>query len=210
MIHLVTAENESRYRDEIEQVYRLRHKTFVDELGWDELAKPDGRETDQFDTKHAVHMLYIEKGEVLGYQRLLPSTRPHLLSDIMPELCQVERPVGPHIWELTRFCVDKRRREKSPFLVDVVNALASALVEWGLEFGISQVIVEIEPAQLLPLVQLHFHPMPLGLPLEINGRSIIAMTLAFDWRTLDRLRRLRGNHRTVLAEPFERPIRLHA
>ena len=35
------------------------------------LAKPDGREIDQFDNKHAVHMLYIEQGKVLGYQRML-------------------------------------------------------------------------------------------------------------------------------------------
>ncbi len=52
------------------------------------------REIDQFDHKHAMHMLYIEEGKVLGYQRMLPSTRPHLLSDVMPELCEVERPVG--------------------------------------------------------------------------------------------------------------------
>jgi hypothetical protein len=49
-------------------------------MGWHNLAKPDGRDVDQFDNKHAVHMLYIEHREVLGYQRLLPSTRPHLLS----------------------------------------------------------------------------------------------------------------------------------
>ena len=94
MIYIVTAENEYHYRDEMEQAYRLRHKIFVEEMGWTDLAKPDGREIDQFDTKHAVHMLYIEHGKVLGYQRLLPSTRPHLLSDVTPELCEVERPVG--------------------------------------------------------------------------------------------------------------------
>ena len=72
MIHIVTPENEHLYRKQMAQVFRLRHKVFVEEMGWKALAKPDGREIDQFDTKHAVHMLYLEGGEVLGYQRLLP------------------------------------------------------------------------------------------------------------------------------------------
>ncbi len=105
MIHIVTPENDYLYRDEMEQVYRLRHKIFVEQLGWHNMAKPDGREIDQFDNKYAVHMLYIEEGQVLGYQRLLPTTRPHLLSDIMPELCEVEQPVGANIWEISRHCV---------------------------------------------------------------------------------------------------------
>jgi len=68
MIHVVTPENEHFYRDEMDQAYRLRHKVFVEEMGWKNMAKPDGREMDQFDTKHAVNMLYIEGGNVLGYQ----------------------------------------------------------------------------------------------------------------------------------------------
>ena len=84
MIHVVTPENDYLYQEEMEQAYRLRHQVFVEELGWIDLVKPDGREIDQFDDKHAVHMLYIERGIVLGYQRMLPSTRPHLLSEIMP------------------------------------------------------------------------------------------------------------------------------
>jgi acyl-homoserine lactone synthase len=211
MIHVVTPENEYHYRDEMEQAYRLRHQVFVEEMGWTDLAKPDGREIDQFDDKHAVHLLYIEHERVLGYQRMLPSTRPHLLSEIMPELCEGERPVGPHIWELTRHCVERRHREKTGRLASpAANFILSGMVEWGLKHGVSTVIVEIEPATLLRLVQLHFRPLPLGLPIRIAGRDTIALTLTFDWRTLERLRELRGNRRRVLNETFERPALLHA
>jgi acyl-homoserine lactone synthase len=103
MIHVVTPENEHFYRDEM----------------------------DQFDTKHAVNMLYIEGGNVLGYQRLLPSTRPYLLSEVMPELCEVERPVGAHIWEVSRHCVAPGHRSGGRFANPVANALGSALVEMG-------------------------------------------------------------------------------
>jgi acyl-homoserine lactone synthase len=210
VIHIVTAENEYHYRDEMEQAYRLRHKIFVEEMGWTDLAKPDGREIDQFDTKHAVHMLYIEHGKVLGYQRLLPSTRPHLLSDVTPELCEVERPVGSHIWEGSRHCVAPGHREKGRFATPIAIALLTGMVEWGLENGITTTILEIEPLLLLRIVQLHFKMMPLGLPRRMGKQDFLAVTAAFDWRTLNRLREMRGDRRRVLAESFERPVLLHA
>jgi acyl-homoserine lactone synthase len=210
VIHLVTPENDYHYRAEMEQAYRLRHQVFVKEMGWHNLAKPDGREIDRFDNKHAVHMLYIEHGEVLGYQRLLPSTRPHLLSDIMPELCEVERPTGADIWEISRHCVAPGYRSGGPNASRVANALGSGLLEWALECGVSMFIIEIEPMGLFPLIQLHFQPLPLGLPHEIYGREMLAVTLTFDEGTLERFREMRGNRRRVLAESFERPALLHA
>jgi acyl-homoserine lactone synthase len=47
------------------QAYRLRRYASLENKAWHGLAKPDGREIDQFDKKHAVHMLYIEHGKVL-------------------------------------------------------------------------------------------------------------------------------------------------
>ncbi len=210
MIHVVTPENEYHYRDEMEQAYRLRHQVFVEEMGWTELARPDGREIDQFDNKHAVHMLYIEQGQVLGYQRLLPSTRPHLLSEVMPQLCEVEPPVGAHIWEISRHCVALGHGTGGRYASPIANALGSGLLEWALECGVSMFIIEIEPVGLLPLVQLHFQPLPLGLPSKVTGREVLAVTLTFDGRTLERFRAMRGNRRRVLAESFERPAVLHA
>jgi acyl-homoserine lactone synthase len=210
VIHIVTPENDYHYRYEMEQAYRLRHRVFVEEMGCHNLAKPDGREIDQFDNKHAVHMLYIERGEVLGYQRLLPSTRPHLLSHIMPELCEVERPIGADIWEISRHCVAPGHRSGGSYATPIANALGAGLLEWALECGVSMFIIEIEPMGLLPLVQLRFQPLPLGLPHKINGRELIAVTLTFNESTLERLRDMHGNRGRVLAESLERPVQLHA
>jgi acyl-homoserine lactone synthase len=210
VIHIVTPENDDHYRTEMEQAYRLRHQVIVEEMGWTDLAKPDGREIDQFDNKYAVHMLDIEHGEVLGYQRLLPTTRPHLLSDITPELCEVEQPVGADIWEISRHCVARGHRSGGHYASPITSALGAGLLEWALECGVSKFVIEIEPTGLLPLVQLHFQPLPLGLPHKINGREVLAVTLTFDGGTLERFREMRGNRRRVLAEFFERPALLHA
>jgi acyl-homoserine lactone synthase len=194
----------------MDQAYRLRHRIFVEQKGWQALAKPDGREIDQFDNKHAVHMLYMEHGKVLGYQRMLPTTRPHLLSDVLPELCEVERPVGAHIWEISRHCVAPGHRSGGRFASAIANELGSGSVEWGLECGVSNFIIEIEPMGLVPLIQLHFQPMPLGLPRKIEGQDVMAVMLSFDERTLERFREMRGNKKKVLVETARRPAHLHA
>jgi acyl-homoserine lactone synthase len=143
-------------------------------------------------------MLYVVEGKVLGYQRMLPSTRPHLLSEVLPQLCEEERPVGPHIWEWTRYCVEPAHRERGRALSPVANALLSGIVEWGLSSGVSTIIIEMNPLWLLRLVQLHFRTVPLGLPQKIGGQDVLAVTASFDRRTLARLREMRGNDDPVL------------
>jgi acyl-homoserine lactone synthase len=208
VIHIVTAENAHLFRNEMEQAYRLRHRVFVDEKRWTDLARADGREIDQFDDGRAVHMLYLEKGRLLGYQRMLPTTQPHLLSEVLPQLCEGERPIGPHIWEWTRYCVDPAHRDRGRVLSPVGNALLSAIVEWGLESGVSTIIIQMNPLWLLRLVQLHFRTVPLGLPQRVGDEDTLAVTASFDRRTLARLREMRGDDRTVLAERPNVPLRL--
>ncbi|MBZ9801125.1 acyl-homoserine-lactone synthase [Mesorhizobium sp. ES1-6] len=187
MLHIVTSENAETYRLEMEQAFRLRHRVFVDEKGWSALRSDDGRETDRFDDAHAVHMLYVEQGQVIGYQRMLPSVRPHLLSEVLPQLCEGDRPSGPNIWEWTRYCVEPGRRERGRMLSPVANALLSGIVEWGMARGIDTIIIEMNPLWLLRLVQLHFRVVPLGRPQVIEGEETLAVTAAFDTGTLARL-----------------------
>jgi acyl-homoserine lactone synthase len=202
MIHIVTAENIGAYQCEMEQAYRLRHNVFVDEMGWEDLRKPDGREIDQFDDGRALHMLYIEDDRVLGYQRMLPSMRPHLLTEVLPHLCEGDFPVGPHIWEWTRYCVTREHRDRGRILSPAGNLLLSSIVEWGLASGVGKIIIEMNPLWLLRLVQLNFRVTPLGLPQQIGKDSIIAVTAAFDRRTLQKLQEVRGNvTQAIVAQP---------
>jgi acyl-homoserine lactone synthase len=198
MIHVVTAENIGAYHDALEQAFRLRHDVFVDEMRWEDLRRSDRREIDQFDDGRAVHMLYMEGDRVLGYQRMLPSMRPHLLSEILSHLCDGEFPVGHHIWEWTRYCVQPGCRDRGRILSPVGNALLSAIVEWGLANGVSKIIIEMNPIWLLRLVQLHFRVTPLGIPQQVGSESTVAVTAAFDDRTLKRLREVRGNDQQVI------------
>lgn len=192
MLNIVTSANANQFHLELDEAFRLRHRVFVDEKGWSDLRRDDGRETDRFDDERAVHMLYIEAGRVIGYQRMLPTTRPHLLSEVTPELCEGQRPVGPNIWEWTRYCVEPGHRERGRILSPVANALLSGIVEWGLDIGVDTIVIEMNPLWLLRLVQLHFRVTPLGVPHLINGEETVAVTAQFDERALDRLRETRA------------------
>ena len=211
LVHIVTPENESLYKVQMDQAYRLRHRVFLEQQEWCTLGDPDGRELDEFDNKNAVHMLCIDEGKVLGYQRLLPTTRPHLMSDVIPELCLGEPPVGAHIWEMSHHCISTDHQPGRSSAITIANTLGLALVEWGLECGVTRIIIEIEPTGIIPLVQLDFQPVPLGLQCNIRGRDMIAVMVAFDKRTLERLREMRGNQKKALAgTSHRRPALLHA
>jgi acyl-homoserine lactone synthase len=56
-VHAIDAGNRDLYSDAIEQHHRIRHDIYVGERRWMELARPDGREVDQFDTDDAVYLL---------------------------------------------------------------------------------------------------------------------------------------------------------
>ncbi|MFI0846541.1 acyl-homoserine-lactone synthase [Mesorhizobium sp. IMUNJ 23232] len=209
MLNIVTSHTIDRYQIELNEAFRLRHRVFVEEKGWTGLRRDDGCEIDRFDDEHAVHMLYVEAGRVIGYQRMLPTTQPHLLSDVMPELCEGRRPVGPNIWEWTRYCVEPAYRERGRMLSPVANALLSGIVEWGLDTGVDTIIIETNPLWLLRLVQLHFRVTPLGLPRLINGEETVAVTASFDRRTLDRLRETRTVSPAAVAPPALSSRRTH-
>lgn len=190
MIHIVDSHNIADFASEMQQAYKLRHQVFVEEMGWDYLRKENGLEVDQFDNDDAVHMLYIDNGRVVGYQRMLPTTGPHLLSTVMPELCEGPSPAGTNIWEWTRYAVAKEHRERGRKLSPIANALLTAIVEWGLKRDIDTIIIEMDPLWLLRLVQLHFRITPLGFPIPMSGKDVIAVTAGFNKQTLSRLKSL--------------------
>ncbi len=109
-VHVVRRDNSDRYREELEQYFRGRYDVFVRERGWKELERPDGRDTDQFDTEEAIHLLAIERSEVIGGFRFNPSTGPTLFNQVFPDLSLIPLVGSPDIYEITRLWVAKETR----------------------------------------------------------------------------------------------------
>jgi acyl-homoserine lactone synthase len=188
----------------LEAAFRLRHSVFVDELGWQDLRRVDGREIDGFDGPHAIYFLAIEKGEVVGHLRMLPTTRPHLLSTIHPHLCQREYQRGPHVWEWTRACVCRAYRAGAPFGRTLAELTLGAM-EWGLTNGVRDVVVEWHPVWVTRFLELGVDVKPLGMPIELDGQPIVAALLHYEEPALDRLRRLHGTPPGIVAPLVRTP-----
>jgi acyl-homoserine lactone synthase len=199
MIYIVSGKDINHYPTLMEQVHRLRHQVFVEELGWSDLAKADGLERDQFDRPDAVHHICVRDGKVAGYQRMLPTVKPHLLSDVYPELCEGPLPRGLDTFELTRYCVAPGYREGRRGVSSVGSELMAGGVEWGLACGVKKVVTQVEAIWVLRWLQLKFLVRPLGFETQIGKQRIVATLLEFNRLTLEAIREYRKHWAPVLS-----------
>jgi acyl-homoserine lactone synthase len=176
-VHAVHAGNRQLYEDALEQHHRIRHNIYVGERRWMDLARPDEREVDQFDTDKAVYLLGIEPdGRVVAGSRLVPTLEPHLLSDVFPELAAVRGiPRAPEIYEWTRIFVVPERRANH-HRCHAAGVIFCGILEFCIAQGIRQLSVVCEAFWIPRLLALKWRPRPLGEPAVKDGMTIVGLT----------------------------------
>ncbi|WP_131196780.1 acyl-homoserine-lactone synthase [Lichenihabitans psoromatis] len=201
MLKVIHGSEVSAHQELMDRVFRFRHGVFVDEKGWEDLRQPDARERDQFDDAHAIHQVCLRDDEIVGYQRLLPTTRPHLLTDVLADLCRTKTPRGPRVFEWTRFCVAPSHREVRPRANGAFLELAQGVVEWGIANRVATVTVAIDWRLMVIAMQLRFFVRPLGFPKKIGRDEVVALRMSFTGETLTTIRQARGCDGPVLEHP---------
>lgn len=89
-------------------MFRLRHQTFHERLGWQVKVTDDGLEIDEFDQADRVHYIIARSSDAMidACWRLLPSLGPNMLRDVFPQLLHGQpAPAASDTWELSRFAV---------------------------------------------------------------------------------------------------------
>jgi len=73
MVELITKYNRHNYESQLEQMFRLRYKIFVEQLGWDLPHAKDGLEIDEFDTEDTIYLIAgdLISGKVPGPASIL-------------------------------------------------------------------------------------------------------------------------------------------
>lgn len=180
MIHVITAENYHLYGDALRQHHRIRHEIYIDERRWNGLQSRDGLEFDDYDNGHTTYILALEGDRVIGGSRLYPTTLPHMLDEVCPQLAEVRGiPRGADIFEWTRIFAIKERRE-GRFGGAWVGKILCAGLEFCLAEGVTALSLVFE-AWWLPRLQSHgWKIRPLGLPGLIDGEWWLAATLPID------------------------------
>jgi acyl-homoserine lactone synthase len=176
-IHTIHSGNRHLYEAEMEQHHRIRHDIYVGERKWMDLERPDGREVDQFDTDNAVYLLALEPGQgVVAGSRLVPTTAPHLMSDVFPELANVKGvPRAPDIYEWTRIFVVPAKRE-SHRRCRAAGIVYCGILEFCLARSVRQISVVCEAYWIPRLLTLGWNPMLLGEPIVKDGMTIVGIT----------------------------------
>lgn len=170
----------------LKAMFAARKSVFVDLLKWD-VPVVDGRyEIDQFDDAYATYLVLMgADGGHLGSARLLQTTRPHILGSLYPALCADAPPTGPHIREITRFCLDRRLR--APERRRVRDTLVTGLVTHALEAGISAYSAVAEMGWLQQILSFGWRCVPLGMPQPVGGKLLGALRIDIDSDTPARL-----------------------
>jgi acyl-homoserine lactone synthase len=173
-VHVIRRDNKHLYSDILEDYFRLRHQIYVVERKWTVLDRPDKREIDQFDTDETVYLLGLDGRSIIAGMRLVPTTAPTLLSDLFPKL-SLDGPIRrPDVYELSRvFVVKHRRGEHAGPRAEA--AIQAAAMEYGLSVGLSAFTIVLESWWLPRLLDQGWVARPLGLPIDIDSMSTVAV-----------------------------------
>lgn len=203
MLHIVNSADD-RQPPVLAAMFAARKRVFVDLLKWD-VPVLDGRfEVDQFDDRHATYLVLADDvGRHLGSARLLPTTRPHILDSVFPELCADTPPRGTTVREITRFCLDRDSTARERRMVR--DTLVCALVDHALAQGITAYSAVAELGWYSQILAFGWHCRPLGVPVSSGSTALAALAIEIDAGTPALLARaglrstaeLLGDHRVA-------------
>lgn len=183
-----------------EEVLRYRHDYFVGELGWEPLRKPDGREIDEFDTPAAFHFALREDGKIKAYSRFVPTTEPHLLIKLFPELEGTPNdPRSPSVYEWTRST--GMPTEGDGFVwSDATKQINMAVVEWAERAGLTALTAQFHPVYLTAMLEMGFDVMPLAQTKRLHDEFAVPVIARLKEDTVATLRDLYGFRSSVLPQ----------
>ncbi|WP_286830688.1 MULTISPECIES: acyl-homoserine-lactone synthase [Kordiimonas] len=209
MIHIINKYNRQYYSDVLRNMFQLRHKIFVEQKGWNQLAQEDGLEIDQFDTDETIYFLKLdENSNILGGMRLVPTVVDTQLGTIFKDWCDFKpAPVGKNTYEWSRyFIADKKYR--SPAGYPVHYELFFSILEFAVYRGIRNLTGFLEAVTLPRLNALPWDIEYLGNMVtyggvgdEPKGRGAAVM-VGVNERMLRITKRMKGIKKPYLALPI--------
>jgi acyl homoserine lactone synthase len=150
MILVIDGINKHRFGKLLDQMFGLRARVFHDRMGWD-VQVTNGRETDLFDDLDPAYLVSLDEDyTVVGCNRMLQTTGPHMLADVFNDILDGDPPLrSATVWENTRFCIDRERLSRTGSAKSVSYTACELMVgilEYGRDSGISDVISVVDPA----------------------------------------------------------------
>lgn len=182
MLHLIQCRRALLDDAVLRSMFAARKRVFVDLLGWDIPVLAGVYEVDQFDTSEAIYLVITDAaGHHRASARLLATTVPHILDTMFSSLCAGPVPRGPTIFEITRFCLDRRLTANERR--NARDELITALVAYGLHAGITRYTGVATPGWIEQVMGFGWQVHLLGPRREIGGLSLGALAIDIDTTT---------------------------
>ncbi len=191
MIFLVNAENRSGFAADLATMHRQRKVIFVDRAGWN-VPVTGVWEIDRYDRDDTVYLLAKDQltGPVLASVRLLPTDRPHLMSELFPAACLAAIPRGPTVWEVSRLCVAPGLHGGRPHRL--IWEMVCGVLETALLYGIEVVVFAVNRALLRLLLHCGWEARALGPRLGCGAEEVAAAAASITPAGLRAVRREHG------------------
>ena len=188
-IKLVDADARLRFSKHLIEMHHDRKRVFIDQLGWRLPTVGSWLEVDEFDNEYTVYLIACSADDDrhLASVRLLPTTRPHMMSSLFSTLCESGPIIGDDVWEISRFTVAPRGLSGGEVL-RLCQYLAVAHVEFALLNNISRYTLVGEAHRLPILCSMGWRVRPLSLPTDCDGKKIVSMEVSIDEGTLPTMR----------------------
>lgn len=150
MFVTIQAHEYTKYENILDQMFRLRKRTFFDTLNWN-VSVSSKYEQDFYDRLNPVYLVWCSDDleRLYGCVRLMPTTGPTLLYDTFRATFPMSvNLVAPGIWEGTRMCIDEAAIATYFPDIDAGRAFSLmllALCECALAHGVHTLISNYEP-----------------------------------------------------------------
>jgi len=139
MLEIVDVNNRHLFEDALEDMFEMRYRAAVQEMGWRIDGEETGYDKDEFDYIDTVYVLYFNPdGSVGACGRLNPSMRSHLLSEVFSDMCVDGVPKSQNIWEYSRYLVERKGKTQKEFM-RAWMLVTQAVNEWCIQNKIDQV-----------------------------------------------------------------------
>ena len=169
--------------------------------GWRALERADCLDIDQYDDEHTVYVVKQIDGNIVGGARLRPTTVRHMLQEVFGDLCDGGCPiVGPTVYECSRTFVARRHPQRRAIFAEVLLAVA----EYCLDNGVDTLTGVLETWWLNSYLALGLNASPLGMPQDVDGSSLLAVSFKIDRYVRDNLRRRHAMFRTSIPLEIKR------
>jgi len=177
VITLIQAPFDGDDAKRLRDLFALRYELFVEGRGWRTLERADRLDIDQYDDEHTAYIVKYIDGVIVGGARLRPTIRQHMLQEVFGDLCEGgSPPIGPQIYECSRTFVARRHPQRRAIFAEVLLAAAN----FCLANNVNTLTGVLETWWLNSYLALGLNATPLGMPQDVDGMSLLAVSFVVD------------------------------